>query len=329
MAQISKENKVALKPHFKSHKTIEIAQEQIRRGAVGITTATLKETEALVHNGIENITLAYPLIGHTKIDTFKGLAQRDCLQTIVLDENHGAYLNGFFSEKKPLNAWLKIDTGLNRLGIQPEAIPKTLKKLADLKNIHVVGLLTHAGHSYGGHLDLKTIGFDEGKQLVAYKEKRLRVSCGSTPTAKWVAKVPGVDEIRPGNYVFYDGTMVALGVCQKKDCALFVKTTIIGKYEHHLVIDSGSKMLGLDKGVHGNSNLEGFGTIMGADSLVITRLSEEHGIIEGPAIKHFEIGDRLTLLPNHACPVVNLQDTLYVFSNNQLIDNYTVVGRGH
>ena len=129
--------------------------------------------------------------------------------------------------------------------------------------------------------------------------------------------------------MFYDRTMVSLGVCKEEACALFIKTTVIGKYKDHLVIDSGSKTLGLDKGVHGNSNIEGFGAIMEYPNLIITRLSEEHGVIEGKGIQNIHRGEELTLLPNHACPVVNLQDTLYVFSKNQLLNKYTVIGRGH
>ena len=83
--------------------------------------------------------------------------------------------------------------------------------------------------------------------------------------------------------------MVALGVCKEEDCALFIKTTVIGKYKDHLVIDSGSKTLGLDKGVHGNSNIEGFGAVLEHPKLTITRLSEEHGVIEGKGIETIHI----------------------------------------
>ena len=141
---------------------------------------------------------------------------------------------------------------------------------------------------------------------MAYNFFSLLVSCGSIPTAKWVATVEGFDEIRPGNYVFYDRTMVFIGVCKEEDCALFIKTTVIGKYKDHLVIDSGSKTLESDKGVYGNTNIEGFGAIIEQPNLIISRLSEEHGVIEGEDIEGINIGDILTILSNHACPVVNL-----------------------
>ena len=99
-------------------------------------------------------------------------------------------------------------------------------------------------------------------------------------------KVNEVDEIQPGNYVFYDRKMVSLGVCQKEEYYLYVKVTIIGKY---LVIDSRRKTLGLDKGIHGNSNMEGFGVIMESPDLVIRQLSEEHGVIEGKFIENIQI----------------------------------------
>ncbi|AMP21375.1 hypothetical protein AZF37_09620 [endosymbiont 'TC1' of Trimyema compressum] len=313
MAKICRENKVSLKPHFKSHKTLEIAKEQLKRGSIGITTSTLKETKALVKKGINNITLAYPLVSERKIKQYKKLGKESKLSALVLDYQHGLYLNAYFSKVKPCNVWLKINTGLNRLGIEPHKIPSELEKLKNIENIKVVGFLAHGGNSYSGKESLEKVGTYEGQALVAYKKPPLLVSCGSAPTAKWVSKVKEVDEIRPRNYVFYDRTTVSLGVCQKEECALYVKATVIGKYIDRLVIDSGSKTLGLDKGVHGNSNMEGFGVIMENPDLVITRLSEEHGVIEGKSIENIQIGQILTILPNHACPVVNLHDTLYVF----------------
>ena len=137
MAKITKKNQATLKPHFKSHKTIEIAKEQIKRCATGITTSTLKETQVIVENGFKNITLAYPLIGENKTEQFKSLGKGVTLSTLVLDSEHGIELNKYFSEKEPCFVWLKVNTGLNRLGVFPSEIPC---ELAKLKKLIIVGL---------------------------------------------------------------------------------------------------------------------------------------------------------------------------------------------
>ena len=101
MAKTCRKNKVSLKLHFKSHKALEIAKEQLNRGAIGITTSTLKETKALVKKGINNITLAYPLVIKRKIKQYKKLGKESNLSTLtlVLDYQHGLYLNACFSKK--------------------------------------------------------------------------------------------------------------------------------------------------------------------------------------------------------------------------------------
>ena len=150
MSEICKENNVALKPHFKSHKTIKIAREQLIRGAIEITTSTLKETKALIDAGFKNIIFAYPLVGENKIALYKNLGTDVSLSSLVLNYDHGAYLNAYFSENNPCHVWFKVNTGLNRLGINPNEIPTELEKLKKLKSIVVEGLLTHGGHSYSG-----------------------------------------------------------------------------------------------------------------------------------------------------------------------------------
>ena len=301
---------------------------QIAEGATGITASTLKETAFLLEGGIKNITLAYPLVTEDKLEIFEELRKKGSLETIVLNEAHGQILNTFFEGKKPLSIWLKVDTGLHRLGVAPKEIPETLLKLEKFPNLKITGLLTHGGHSYKGG-DLEKIGWEEGRQLTQYKKEGLKVSCGSTPTAKWVMKVPGVDEIRPGNYVFYDNTMISLGVCAKEDCALTIKTTIIGVARDHLVMDAGSKTLGLDQGVHGNAAIKGFGRLLEDERLSIPRLSEEHGIITGDDLSPYQLGDRLTIIPNHACAAVNLADEIQVFKGKEFIEKYKIIGRGH
>jgi D-serine deaminase-like pyridoxal phosphate-dependent protein len=329
MADLASEADVDIRPHCKSHKTVEIAKQQIRFGASGITASTLKEVEMLIKGGIESITLAYPLIGDEKISNYLKLGKNIDLRSIVLDFEHAKYLNKYFSRTNPLIAYLKVDCGLKRLGIQPEDIEDTIEQIADLENIMIIGLLTHGGQSYSGLIPKEVVANVEAAAVLSHKLPSLLASVGSTPTAKELLKVPGIDEIRPGNYVFYDNTMINLGVCKEADCSLFIKSTILAIYRDYLVIDAGSKSLSSDSGVHGNTLLKGFGLIVEDKSLVITRLSEEHGIVTGTGIKDFKVGDQLTIIPNHACAVVNLFDEMHVYDGNKLFDSYKIRGRGH
>ena len=329
MADMASEANIDIRPHCKSHKTVEIAKQQIRFGASGITASTLKEVDMLIKGGIDSITLAYPLIGDEKINIYKKLGNNLDLRGIALDFEHAKYLNKYFSRSNPFIAYLKVDCGLKRLGIQPEEIVETIEKISELENIMIVGLLTHGGQSYSGLIPPEVVAKVEAAAVLSHKLPSLLASAGSTPTAKELLKIDGVDEIRPGNYVFYDNTMINLGICQEEDCALFIKSTILAIYETYMVIDAGSKSFSSDSGVHGNNLLKGFGLIVEDKTLKIDRLSEEHGIVIGEGINNFKVEDCLTIIPNHACAVVNLFDEMHVFDGKKLFDSYKIRGRGH
>lgn len=329
MADLANIANVDIRPHCKSHKTVEIARQQIRFGASGITASTLKEVEMLIKGGIESITLAYPLIGEDMINKYHKLDKNVDLRSIVLDFEHAKYLNRYFSRTNPLIAYLKVDCGLKRLGIQPEEIEDVIDQIIELENIMIIGLLTHGGQSYNGLMPLNVVAQIEAAAVLSHKLPSLLASAGSTPTAKELLKIPGIDEIRPGNYVFFDNTMIKLGVCKEEECSLFVKSTILAVYKDYMVIDAGSKALSSDSGVHGNKLLKGFGLVVEDKGLIIERLSEEHGIVTGKGINNFKVGDELTIIPNHACSVVNLFDEMHIFDGKKHFDSYKIKGRGH
>ncbi len=329
MADLANKANVDIRPHCKSHKTVEIARQQIRFGASGITASTLKEVEMLIKGGIESITLAYPLIGEDIVNKYLKLSKTIDLRSIVLDFEHAKYLNRYFSRTNPLIAYLKVDCGLKRLGIQPEEIEDVIDQITELENVMIIGLLTHGGQSYSGLKPMDVVAQEEAAAVLSHKLPSLLASAGSTPTAKELLKIPGIDEIRPGNYVFYDNTMINLGVCKEEECSLFVKSTILACFKEYMIIDAGSKTLSSDSGVHGNKLLKGFGHIVEDKTLIIERLSEEHGIVTGNGIKNFNVGDELTIIPNHACSVVNLFDEMHVFDGNKYFDSYKIKGRGH
>ena len=156
------------------------------------------------------------------------------------------------------------------------------------------------------------------------------VSVGSTPTAAYAAKVPGVTEIRPGTYVFNDTMLANLGVCSPEDCALSVMTTVVSRSADYVVVDGGNKTFSTDAAQGAFPYyLKGYGRTVGDDKLVLERLSEEHGIVSillGAG--EIQVGDVLAIVPNHVCTTVNLHERLFFRSNGQIVGEALIAGRG-
>ena len=183
----------------------------------------------LLLRGIKKITLAYPLVDKLKIREYKRPGRKAELRAIITSSAHGELLRKYFTLDNPLIAYLKVDTGLKRLGVLPEEIEATLKELKAFKGFRIIGLLAHGGQSYQGENPLKKTTEEEAYSLIDNNPDKLIISCGSTPTIKELLKIKGVNEARLGNYVFYDRTTIDLGVATKDMISLFLVTTIIEK----------------------------------------------------------------------------------------------------
>ncbi len=342
MSKLARRAGVALRPHVKTHKLPEIARRQLAAGAVGITVAKLGEAEVMAAYGVADIFIANQIVGAEKMARLFALAQRVNLAAGV-DSQAGVRMLAEAAEQfglgpqRPFEILIEVDSGLRRCGVEPgSALVALAEAAAGFPSLHLRGIFTHAGHAYGAQNkeELDSIGRYEG-EIMAGSANILRqagipievVSVGSTPTVGISALVPGVTEIRPGNYVFFDAVQLALGVIPDADyCALRVLSTVISHpASNRWVIDAGSKTLSLDKGAHGSSGVPGHGLVVGHPDLQIVRLSEEHGIIEGEDAS-LAIGDVVEIIPNHACTVVNLFDELIV--NGEVPQVWPVAGRG-
>jgi D-serine deaminase-like pyridoxal phosphate-dependent protein len=154
------------------------------------------------------------------------------------------------------------------------------------------------------------------------------VSVGSTPTMKVWEGHEAVNEIRPGNYIFHDGIQVSLGAATLEECALSILATVISRpAKKRAVIDAGSKAFSSDRGAHGKEMASGFGIVLGKKAILV-RLSEEHGIMHLDPDEDLDIGDRVRIIPNHACAVVNLFDTAYGMRNNKVVKEFEIAARG-
>ncbi|GAB6171362.1 D-TA family PLP-dependent enzyme [Paradesulfitobacterium aromaticivorans] len=335
MAVMARKAGVALRPHIKSHKLPQLAHKQLAVGACGITVAKLGEAEVMAEHGIKDIFIANEVMGSEKFERLSALARRIKLAVGVDSPEgakalaqgirvHGIRDNNGMRENGTLDVLIEVDSGLKRCGVEPgREVVRLAKEISRLENLRLRGIFTHAGHSYGAadRTELEKIALAEGEVMVEIARDLRQegidievVSVGATPTVAISAFVPGVTEIRPGNYVFYDAMQLALGVIPSiKYCSLRVYSTVISHpAPNRWVLDAGSKALSLDKGAHGHSGVEGHGIIIGQPKLRIVRLSEEHGVAEGES--SLKVGDVVEIVPNHACTVVNLFDEVEVWN---------------
>ncbi len=338
MQKIADGNKVNLRPHLKAHKMPLLAHRQLVAGARGVAVAKLAEAEIMIRNGIKDILIANQVVGKEKIARLLRLSRLAVISCAVDSPENARQLSSAFArEGRKIDVYIEIDTGLNRCGLRKEKdILAMARLLTGLRGINLKGILTHAGHVYAasGKREVAAIGEHEGRFMVR-TAAFLRasgipideVSVGSTPTAPHAAMIPGVTEIRPGNYIFNDMMQVSLGSVPVERCALTVLATVISlSARDRAVIDAGSKALALDKGAHGNELLKGFGFIL-KKKAQLTRLSEEHGIISHKNEK-FKIGEKIRLIPNHACPVVNLFDFAYLVEGQKVLEKIPIEARG-
>jgi D-serine deaminase-like pyridoxal phosphate-dependent protein len=224
----------------------------------------------------------------------------------------------FAAAGRRLDVRLKVDSGLHRVGVLPEQAVSVARAIADLPGLQLKGVFTFAGQAYA-ETDLQgvaNVGHQEGGTLAAVagalREAGLEiaeVSVGSTPTARHAMTVAGVTECRPGNYVFNDASQVSLGTCGLEDCA---------------VLDAGSKTLSTDPL---KPRAEGHGWVLGRKAR-LARLSEEHGVLAVEDGERFRVGERVRVLPNHACVVSNLHDRVLAVRGESVEAEWRVAARG-
>ncbi len=322
MAGHARSGGVALRPHFKTHKSADVVRRQLAAGAVGITVAKLDEAEAVVDAGIDtSILLAFQVVAAPKLDRAIRLAARTRLILAIDSEEGARALNTAASAAGTrLEVWIEIDSGLRRCGVLPADAPALARAVTGLGALQLTGMFTHAGQSYAARSvgEVEAIAATETRSVVdaAAATRAIgipieTVSAGATPTARFLDGASGLTEIRPGTYVFYDNLQVALGTATPEQCALSIATTVVSRpTPDRAVVDGGSKTFGLDRGAHSNSPLTQYGRLLDIEGGLV-RLSEEHGVLEIPPDSPIRIGDRIRIVPNHVCSVSNLARRFY------------------
>ena len=324
-------------PHVKTHKSSRIAELQIQAGASGVTAATLTEAEMLADHGIGQVLLAYPPVGGWRRERVAALAGR-CSLTVACDQAEEILELDHACAEAGVSArylW-EVDCGTHRCGTEPgEVTAELVAAMApQTQAITFAGLMTFPGHAYGAESsqELDAIAREEldAIWLTAAVLETRGIACpvlsiGSTPTIHYLPSGTAGMIARPGNYVFYDATQVALGVVTPEQCALTVLATVISKpASDRFVLDSGSKALSTDRMTE---LAPGYGSIVGRPDLTIAKLFEEHAIVHGPA-GSLSVGDRARIIPNHSCAVTNLHQDLHIIVEDKVVDRWPVGARG-
>ncbi len=332
----AREAGVRLRPHAKTHKCPEIARMQLAAGAAGISLAKTSEAEVFAAAGFEDIFIAYPVAGLGKAERLLALSDKLRLAAGT-DSVEGArqLSEPFRAAGKTLDVLIKIDVGYHRVGVPPEDALDVARRTAELPGLRLRGVFTHAGQVYQAETPdaVARIGRLEGEILFSCADELRRaglsveeVSVGSTPSARHAMRVAGVTECRPGNYVFHDGSQAALGTCGPEDCAMTILATVVSvPARDRVCLDAGSKTLSQDTL---RPRSDGHGLILGTSSR-LQSLSEEHGIARVEEGDSFRVGQRVRILPNHACVVSNLHDRLYGVRGGRVETEFSIAARGH
>lgn len=317
MAALANRAGVRLRPHAKTHKSLQIARMQLGAGATGICVAKIGEAEVMRQGGIEDILIAYPLVGEAKLARLLPLAADGGI-TLTADSVQVAegYSSLASRAHRTLPVLLEIDSGMHRTGVDPAAAGETGAKIASLPGLELAGILTHAGHAHDvtAQPDIAATARQEARvmqqaaeHLQAHKIPVRVISAGSTITAPYLSADDGITEIRPGTYVFNDLRTLELYACTPDQIAATILATAVSVAPGRVVLDAGSKTLTMTA-----TQQHGFGKLQGRPLSSFSRLSEEHGVLSiDPAETGLRVGDRVQVLPIHICVCVDLQPYAY------------------
>jgi len=328
---------LTLRPHTKTHKIPEIARMQVRSGARGITVAKLGEAELMARAGFDDILIAYPVFGPSKLERLVALARRArmTLSTDSLEVARGVSEAAARAGVR-IGLLAELDAGMRRCGVEtPEELAELARAMSSLDGVDFLGFMFFPGHVRAAPADQPPIlqaidaRLKEAQDLLFRSGIEVKVvSGGSTPTACQSHHMKTVTEIRPGTYVFNDMNTAAMGATDIAHCALTVLVTVVSKaVRGRAIVDGGSKTFSSDPFRAGDGR--GFGHLVGHPEVTLESMSEEHGHLDvSRATRPLRIGERLRFIPNHVCTTVNMHNEVWAARRDEVLGCWTVEGRG-
>jgi D-serine deaminase-like pyridoxal phosphate-dependent protein len=320
----AKTNHIMFRPHFKTHQSLEIGRWFKELGVDKITASSL-EMAQYFSSEWSDITVAFP-VNILEIETINQLSEKISLHLLVESIESTKYLA--HNTKNNIGIFIKIDVGYHRTGLPPtstQQIDEILNVISASKTLRFKGFLTHAGHTYSCRTKEEILAIHNSSReiLTGLKAKYINrypdliISIGDTPSCSVAYDFSGIDEIRPGNFVFYDLTQQQIGACSFDQIAVAMACPIVAIHpdRNELVIYGGGVHFAKER-----LEVDSIGTIYGlvaeqveerwgepVPSMYLKSLSQEHGIVSVPEqlISNYKIGDLLYILPVHSCMTAN------------------------
>lgn len=335
MAAYATLHDLRLRPHVKTHKAPRIATEQLQRGAVGLSCATTQELDVM-QAVCDDLLLAYPPVGAARLERLMRLSPETHL-TVAVDslESLPALAMAARLSQRELDVYVEVDLGMRRVGVAPaDAAVQLAREVQKAAPLRFAGITFYPGHvrdavEHQGPA-IQTLSTELTQLLERLHDANLApsvVSGGSTPLAWRIHEVRGVTEIRPGTYVYNDRTTSAIGACDEEDCALTVLATVVSTaVPGQAVIDAGTKALTREPL---RADGDGWAALLDRPEVKVVRMSEEHGILD---LSHTDwrprVGDRVRLVPNHVCVVVQQFDTVVGVRGDFVETSWPIAARG-
>ena len=337
LAEYGRQHNLRVRPHTKTHKIPALARKQIELGAAGLTVAKVGEAEVMLSAQPQDLLIAYPTVGARKLDRLMQVAKRTAV-TMSLDSLFVAQQlsDAASAHKVEIGVLAEVDVGLGRVGVAPgDALLQLLQGIERLPNVRLDGIAFYPGQ-------IKSLD-EEGQQALKKVAQMLEgivtdlrrsgfelpiVSGGSTPTLFHSHLFPGVNEVRPGTYIFNDRNTVLSGACTLDECAAAILVTVVSTAKAgQMIVDGGSKTFSSDPPTAGSEI--SFGHVVDAPQAVFTKVNEEHGFVDlRKADGRFNVGDRVRIIPNHICVAMNLHECVYGIRGDVVEQTWRVEARG-
>ncbi len=340
-----KRHGVFFRPHFKTHQCAAIGEQFRAFGVTAITVSSLDMAAYFAKHGWSDITLAVP-VSHTQLQAINPVAKQVRLNLLVDCPLTARALSNALEVSCPV--WVKVDVGYGRAGVKwhdEQGVLDLVRLVKSSDRLEFAGLLTHSGHTYECRGRAEVVArFEEGRvrmvalaQMLERQGVSARVSMGDTPSASLAENFEGVDEMRPGNFVFYDVTQCQIGSCGPDDIAVAVACPVIGKYpdDPKVIVYGGSVHLSKDSlTIEGHRRFgqlalpapDGWEVVPHSEAQVFGCCQEVSQIKVSRALfDRIELGQSAYILPAHSCLAAEIYPR-YVTTGGQTLERFRLYG---
>ncbi|MDX5436270.1 MAG: alanine racemase [Pontibacter sp.] len=348
MVEKAKNSGVRLRPHFKTHQSAQVGEWFRDFGVDAITVSSVRMARYFADHGWQDILVAFPA-NILEMESINELSGKINLHLVVVNLETVEALAE--QVKHPIRVWIKVDTGYRRTGVLPHAhheFDNILQTISDSELLAFEGFLAHDGHTYK-QTDKDAIQTIHNTSVYLlhllrdrYKQKfpELKLSLGDTPSCSILDDLSGVDEIRPGNFVFYDLTQQRIGACAYEDIAVCVVCPVVAKHpdRNEIILYGGSVHFSKDLLLQEDGSAS-FGRIVTLtdngwsepqEGIELISLSQEHGIVQASPelFEKYKIGDLMGVLPVHSCLTADLMKG-YLTTDGEYLEHMSGVVQQH